>query len=171
MKHLELEVREKHRAGKIATKGVADTIHYLVEEGADLQTFELVLNKAEVIHDDVERKYNLLQTNAASQKFMTELVALNVSETLTISVFYHDTYNHELQSPSDEKVRGLFQDLIHHLSLEKKMTVTTQEPELINRATFHYKAYNQSYDTYKLSWCLRPQRSEQQSTNVSGASA
>lgn len=173
LKHPILEVEEDPRFElEIAVEGVADTIQYLVERGADLRTFELVVNEFNVIRDDEERTHDLLKKFAVSEEFMTALVALNVSETLTISSWYYEcAFDYELQVGIQDL---LFPNLMERLSLEKKMSTTKQKPELIDQEFFDAEVDGEddiAFNTYRLSWALSPRASDEQSTNVPGANA
>ena len=146
---------------------------YLVEGGGDLRTFELVLNELGLIRHDYERMHILLRVIAASKKFMTALVALKVSETLAISIWYNGAGDHELQSSLDDELQDIFQDLMDQLSLGMRTTAMKQEPELLDRKSFKAGPnYGNMMivNSYKLSWFLSPQSSDEQSTNISGAS-
>lgn len=182
MNHLELEVELHLCFEQMAALSVATTIKYFIEHGCDLQTFQLSLNELWVRHEDDDGTYEhqLLRMFAASQELMAALVALNVSKTLTISVWYRETSDHELQMALNHE------DCVSRLASEKEMRATKEESKFAFQDTSEdevdndpgeeeaeeeeeeeEKDQNEPIPTaYRLSWCLRPQYSEQQSAKV-----
>lgn len=155
MKHLLLVVDLGHSFEDIAVEGLADTARYFIKCGVDLRTFELSLHEVQLIIRGHVGRDSLFTSIAASQAFLAVLVALHVSETLTISVWYtawhheeDDVFDHELQNPTADEV----QNFANRLACEKKMTATKQEP----KAAFDGEDGDGHFTVYKLSWCLRP---------------
>lgn len=175
IKHLELDVEAECRDVQVTTASVVATIRHFTERGCDLRTFELALNG---IWTD-ERC--LLAEVTASQKIMTALVELKVSKSLTISGWY------DQQGPGfDERRKSLLDDdfrkFVNRLASEKAMAATKQESTFVSE----YTAENGTEDdseggddddgdkdgflpSYKLSWCLHPQRSEEQSAKTASS--
>lgn len=178
MKHVELEVEEKHCYEGMAAENVAPTIQYFIKRGCDLRTFGLSLNMRRRLDQENKYRPHLLKMIAACQEVLTALVDLKVSKTLTVSIWYYqedDVSDSELRkSLSDE-----FQGSVNCLASEKGMIVTKQESSDTFQDTSgdHSRGKEEeddydveSFPSHALSWCLRPQNYEQQSAKRTGAS-
>lgn len=155
MKHLVLVVEPRHRFENIAVEDFADTARYFIKCGGDLRSFEISLYEEHMITRGHVGRDNLFASIAASQAFLAVLVALHVSETLTISIWYtawhheeDEVSDHELQNPTADEV----QNFANRLACEKKMTATKQKP----KAAFDGEDGDGHFTLYKLSWCLHP---------------
>lgn len=169
MKHLVLVVEPRHGFENIAVEDFADTARYFIKCGGDLRSFEISLYEEHMITRGHVGRDNLFASIAASQAFLAVLVALHVSETLTISIWYtawhheeDDVSDHELQNPTADEV----QNFANRLACEKKMTATKQKP----KAAFDGEDGDGHFTLYKLSWCLRPGLPEQQGAAMASAS-
>lgn len=111
IKHLELEVDGYFGQDERAAESAVDTIQHIVKCGVDLRTFELVVNERDGADDAAKRRHSLFGATAASQELMAALASLNVSKTLTVSLFYKDDFYHGLQKSSDDETKTNFKVL------------------------------------------------------------
>ncbi|KAF6233359.1 hypothetical protein HO173_008291 [Letharia columbiana] len=177
IQHLKLEIEDITWCGVSTAESVARAIQYFVERGCELGTFELILNQLwDRPGGYYEDRHHLLREIAASQEVMAALVELEVSKTLTVSIwFLHEAEasEHELQKSSADKI----EDFVDRLASEKGMTATRiviEDTKGDGAEDDSEGEYNRDDDwafiPYKLSWCLRSQRSEQQSAEGASTS-
>ena len=182
IKHLELKV-DRDWGFEDIPADVAATIQYFIERGGDLRTFELSLSSLLTLCDIHEDGCDLVTITTTSQEIMAVLVALPVSEALTISIrctpwqyMKDNAVIYKLLNSSIDQA----QYFVDQLALAKETTATKQEPEFRFPETPRDGAEDDSerqedpekyFISCKQSWCLRPRRSQQQqSLKVANAS-
>ena len=172
IKHLKLDVEADCRNVQITTASIAATIRHFTERGCDLRTFELSLNKTWDLFKD-ERC--LLTEVTASQRVMAALVELKVSRSLTISGWYH-YQGDDLDSVRRKSLSDGFRKFVNRLASEKAMAATKQKSRVVSEYTAEDGTEVDSeggdddedrfLSSYKLSWCLHPKQSEEQSAKM-----
>ncbi len=169
MKNLQFEIHEMEYSGVLTPANVVSTLKSFNECGCELRTFELLLKGIRRFWEGDNERHHLKRKIATSQKVMAALVELKVFDTLTIALYYpqpKSLFDHELH----KIVCDEFQDLVSRLASEKVMTITRQES---------CRAYDEDYvdhhkdhvPAHKLSWCLRPQRSQQSGAMMASGSS
>lgn len=164
---LKLEIEAITWCRVSTAESVARAIQYFIERGCELGTFELILNQLwDRLGGYYEDRHHLLREIAASQEVMAALVELEVSKTLTVSVWFRqedEASEHELRKSSVDKL----QDFVDRLASEKGMTATgiviedTKGDGAEDDSEGHYNGDDDwGFIPYKLSWCLRSQCSE-----------
>ena len=163
MKHLELEVQEEQWVVEISGESIAAAILHFLKGGCDLRTFKLTLFEAWDLSDGEEYTGYLVSKICTSSELVASLVALPVSESLTVSIGF-GPYDRRYDDEIRRGARDEYQGFVNRLALEKGMNATMEvdDPEI--EADDSKEPYD--YETCEMSWCFRPQRSLPQSSET-----
>ena len=170
-KHLELEVQEEMCIGESIAEDVTAAILYFVRGGCDLCTFKLSLHeRCDLSRLEEFTGHDLIDNLCTSSEFAASLVALQVSESLTISVWcapYGCYYEPDIGKGARDKCQGIVNDL----APAKGMTAIMEEdiPDEEAEEDDFEEAFNNP-DMCKMSWCLRSQGSQPQSPKTTSDS-
>ena len=164
MKHLELNVyeeediyEEKWNVDSTTTKSIAAAIQYFVRGGCDLRTFKLSLWEDYQLSEGKQHTDRLVDLIFTSSELEASLVALQVSESLTISIWCLPDETH-YGGEMGKRARDQYQVFVNRLASEKGMTAIMEvdfpdpDPEEEDD-----DSENPCLDEVcKMSWCLRP---------------
>ncbi len=159
MKHLQFEIHEKEHSGGLTLANVVSALKNLNERGCELRTFELLLKDRRRVWEGDDHSHYLKRKIATSQKVMAALVELKVFDSLTIAFYYpqpKSLFDHELHNTVCDE----FRDFASGLASKKTMTITRQESRR-EYVEDYVDEYDNHVTAHKMSWCLRPQRSQQ----------
>ena len=166
MKHLELEVQVEWWTVQTIAKDLAASILYFARRRCDLHTFKLSLSELfDLSEGEEDTCHHLIDNLYTSSELAASLVALQVSESLTISVrcslfgYYRDN---EIPKEAHDKCQGI----VNRLASAKGMTAM-MEVDFFKRKDDEGA---HDYNVCNMSWCLRPQRSQPQSSKTTSVS-
>lgn len=171
MKHLEVEFYQEENWNVVSAKTIVAAIQYFVMGDCGLRTFKLSSCDAWYFSDGEEYTGNLINNTGnlinkicTSSDLVASLVALRVSESLTVSIEV-TPYDRRCDDESRRRAREKCQGFVNRLALEKGMTATMEEdaPEIETDYDFE-EPYD--YEICEMSWCLRPQRSLPQNSKT-----
>ena len=165
MKHLEFDVQENEwNVDSTTTKSIVSAIQYFVRGSCDLRTFKLSLYENWQMSDRGKYKDRLVNKIITSSELSASLVALQVFESLTVSIWCVP-YDTHYDGENGKRLRDGYQGHVNRLASGKHMTaimeVDLPEEEADDDSEEEdddsEEAYG--YDVCKMSWCLRPQSS------------
>ena len=164
MKHLELEVQEEICFTQSIAEDVAAAILYFVRGGRALHTFKLSLfERGDLSEIQEYTGHDLIDNLHTSSELAASLVALQVSESLTISV-QCSPFGYYDEPEIGKEARDKCQGMVNRLASAKVMTAI-MEVDLPEREDDALEE-SYDYDTCKMSWCLRPQHPKPQSSTM-----